>query len=89
MTARIAAEPHWFGGRRQIAYHYATFGFLIGELIRRVDGRGPRQFFDEEMGKKLGCDLHIGLSTKSDFDRLARFQWPTDPPPVVEGLVAR
>ncbi len=89
MTARIAAEPHWFEGRGQIAYHFATFGFLIGELIRRVDGRGPRRFFDEEVAQKLGCDLQIGLSDKSDLDRLARFQWPTEPPPAAEGLLAR
>ena len=58
--ARLAAEPHWFKGERQICYHFHTYGHLIGELIRRVDGRGPRQFFHEEITAKVGGEFFIG-----------------------------
>lgn len=73
ITARIAAEPHWFGGERQITYHPTTWGFLAGEIIRRVDGRGPAQFFKEEVADKMGADFQIGLSDRAD---LARYSAP-------------
>jgi CubicO group peptidase (beta-lactamase class C family) len=88
MAARIAAEPHWFGGRRQIAYHFSTYGQVLGEVLRRVDGRGPRQFFEEEIATPLGCDFHIGLTDKADLDRVAEVQWG-EPPPSPEGLALK
>ena len=39
ITARIAAEPHWFAGEPRIAYQMVTSGFILGEVMRRVDGR--------------------------------------------------
>ena len=77
IVARIAAEPHWFGGERKILYHSCTYGYLLGELIRRVDGRRPAQFFREEIAEKCGADFHIGLSNKRDIERIARV------PPIV------
>jgi CubicO group peptidase (beta-lactamase class C family) len=71
MAARIAAEPHWFGGQRKILYHSSTYGWLLGELIRRVDGRRPAQFFREEIGQPAVIDFHIGLSSKADVKRVA------------------
>jgi CubicO group peptidase (beta-lactamase class C family) len=63
-----------------------TYGFLLGEIIRRVDGRGPAQFFYEEIGDKAGIDLQIGLRSPAERDRLAEIGsleplvWPpTDP----------
>lgn len=43
------------------AYHAVTQGFLVGEVVRRVTGRGLRQFFAEEVAGPLGADFHIGL----------------------------
>ncbi len=76
-TARVAAQPHCFGGERHICYHAHTYGFLIGELIRRTDGRGPRQFLNEEVLAKVGADFLLGLSTSDVLRRLAR---PVMPP---------
>jgi CubicO group peptidase (beta-lactamase class C family) len=76
MTARIAAEPHWFGGERRICYHLHTYGFLLGELIRRVDGRRPAQFVREEIAQKAGADFLIGLTEMSDLQRMAIPQMP-------------
>ena len=71
-TGRIAAERHWFGGERRIcSYHALTYGFLIGELIRRVDGRKPRQFLSEEIFVEAGVDFQIGLSSPAEFSRMA------------------
>ena len=76
MTTRIAAEPHWFGGERRICYHLHTYGFLLGELIRRVDGRRPAQFVREEIAQKAGVDFQIGLTDMSDLQRMAIPQIP-------------
>ena len=42
-------------------YHALTFGWLVGELIRRVDGRSVGQYFKEEIAEPLNIDFHIGL----------------------------
>jgi CubicO group peptidase (beta-lactamase class C family) len=80
-TARIAAQPHWSGGQRRVIYHMFTYGFVLGELIRRVDGRLPSQFFREEIAEKVGADFQMGLTARSDLERLAdrRQQAPAEP----------
>jgi CubicO group peptidase (beta-lactamase class C family) len=85
ITAHIAAGPHWFDGRKVLIYHPVTFGFLLGELIRRVDGRKPAQFFREEIASKVGADFQIGLSSKSDVSRVAELRFPADPLPLPKG----
>lgn len=78
ITARLAAEPHWFAGRQQICYHAFTYGLVVGELIRRVDGRGPAQYFREEIADPAGADFQIGLTSKADLPRLAVVRAPED-----------
>ena len=57
LAARLAAQaPMWEPGTAH-GYHAMTFGFYVGELVRRVDGRTIGQFVREE----LGGDIHIGL----------------------------
>ncbi len=75
-TGRIAAERRWFGGERRICYHAFTYGFLVGELIRRVDGRRPRQFLSEEIFDKAGADFQIGLSSPAELSRTAMLALP-------------
>lgn len=47
------ARPTWRPGR-ELAYHAVSGGFLLGEIIRRVTGRDPRAFLDEEIRRPLG-----------------------------------
>ncbi|MCW5892741.1 MAG: beta-lactamase family protein [bacterium] len=47
------ARPTWRPGR-ELAYHAVSGGFLLGEIIRRVTGRDPRTFLDEELRRPLG-----------------------------------
>jgi CubicO group peptidase (beta-lactamase class C family) len=82
ITAHIAAERHWFGGERRLFYHPYTFGFILGEIIRRVDGRGPARFFREEIAEKANIDFQIGLSTAADRARTAQLTI-LDPLPLV------
>ena len=53
------------------AYHALTFGWLVGELIRRVDGRTVGVYFKEEIANPLGLDFAIGLDD-SDMARCAQ-----------------
>jgi CubicO group peptidase (beta-lactamase class C family) len=52
--------PEWEPGTRG-AYHSMTFGLLLGELVRRADGRPIRQFVAEEIAAPLGIDYWFGL----------------------------
>lgn len=52
------------------SYHALTFGWLVGELIRRVDGRSVGVYFREEIAQPLALDFHIGLA-KADLARCA------------------
>ena len=51
-------------------YHALTFGWLAGELIRRIDGRTVGTYFKEEIADPLNIDFHIGLA-ESEFVRCA------------------
>jgi len=71
--ANIAAQTHWFRGEDAVNYHAMTYGFLIGEIIRRVDGRGLERFFSEEIAGKAGIDILLAIRSSSDRERLAEF----------------
>ena len=49
-------------------YHALTYGWLVGELIRRVDGRSVGQYFREEIAEPFGLDFKIGLDD-ADIER--------------------
>ena len=70
MTERLAAEtPQWCPGTMH-GYHSFTFGWLNGEVIRRVTGQLPGEFFRDEIASPLGLDFWIGLPP-SEHDRVA------------------
>jgi len=71
ITERLAAQPHWFGGKKVICYHAVTYGYGLGELIRRVTGRGPARFFRDEIARPAGADFQMGLTSRADIRRLA------------------
>ncbi|MFI0966470.1 serine hydrolase domain-containing protein [Streptomyces sp. NPDC021080] len=76
VTAGLAAQaPEWDPGTAA-GYHALTFGFLMGEIVRRITGRGLGEFFAEEVTEPLDADFHIGLSPDHDH-RVA----PLIPPP--------
>ena len=43
------------------SYASLTFGHMIGEVIRRVDGRPIGQFLQEEVAQPLGADIYLGV----------------------------
>lgn len=63
ITARLAdTEPEWPIGSTH-GYHALTYGWLAGELVRRVDPqhRGIGRFVADEIAGPTGTELHIGL----------------------------
>jgi CubicO group peptidase (beta-lactamase class C family) len=66
MTAALAAETPWWPPGSANGYHAMTFGFLVGELIRRVTGVSPGTFFRDEVARPLAADFHIGLPASED-----------------------
>jgi CubicO group peptidase (beta-lactamase class C family) len=84
MTSALAAEaPFWEPGTRN-GYHALTFGFLVGELVRRVSGKSLGAFFRDEVATPLGLDFFIGLP-ESEEPRVAPNVFP-DPPAPGEAL---
>ena len=53
-------EPFWQPGTRT-GYHGFTFGWLVGEVVRRVSGKSLGTFFQDEVAAPLGIDFWIGL----------------------------
>jgi len=61
ICAKLAAmSPMWKPGE-QSGYHPVTFGYLAGEIFRRVDGRGLGTALREDIAAPPGLDLWIGL----------------------------
>lgn len=60
-------EPLWEPGTR-IHYHPLTYGWILGEVVRRVDGRPIEQFLQEEVCGSLGIsDLHFGAPPEAEY----------------------
>lgn len=53
-------EPFWEPGTRN-GYHGLTFGWLVGEVVRRVSGKSLGTFFQDKVAGPLGLDFWIGL----------------------------
>jgi CubicO group peptidase (beta-lactamase class C family) len=60
-AAETAAIPASWEPGSATGYHPVTFGFALGELIRRADGRAPRDFLREELFAPLGLDSTLGV----------------------------
>lgn len=61
VSAAAAARPHYPAGQR-VAYELLSFGYILGELVERVDGRPIARFIDEEFLTPLGLgDTHLGI----------------------------
>jgi CubicO group peptidase (beta-lactamase class C family) len=81
IVAQLARQaPRWEPGTA-VGYHMRTFGWLVGEIVRRVTGMTVGAFFRDEIGVPLGLDWWIGLP-ESEEPRVAPIIPPepvTDP----------
>ncbi|SDE57738.1 serine hydrolase domain-containing protein [Pseudonocardia oroxyli] len=83
-AARMAAQAPWWEPGTASGYHALNFGHLLGELIRRVDGRTLTAFVAEEIAGPLDADFTLGAPEK-DWGRIAEV---VPPPPLPFDLEA-
>ena len=58
-------RPLWPPGRAH-GYHARTFGFLLDELVRRIDSRSLGEYWREVFAEPLGLDIWIGLPAEKN-----------------------
>lgn len=58
---RLAAAPPWWEPGTAQGYHMVSFGFILGEVVRRVTGRTLGEYLRTEIAEPMGIDVHIGL----------------------------
>jgi CubicO group peptidase (beta-lactamase class C family) len=64
-----AAAPEWEPGTKH-GYHALSFGWLAGELVRRVSGRSVGTYFRDEVSGPLGLEAWIG-TPEEELGRVA------------------
>ncbi|HTK36182.1 MAG TPA: serine hydrolase domain-containing protein [Caulobacteraceae bacterium] len=69
-----AMAPMWPPGTAS-GYHAITFGYIAGEIFRRVDGRTMGRALREDLAGPFGLDLWIGLP-EAEHGRVAEMERP-------------
>lgn len=80
--ALAETEPWWPPGERH-AYHTNTYGFLVGELARRVTGDTPGAWLRDHLAGPLGADVGWGVAP-GDLARCAEVRWQGAVPGAVD-----
>jgi CubicO group peptidase (beta-lactamase class C family) len=75
VTAALAEQEPWWTPGAGHGYHVHTFGFLVGELVRRVAGEPIGSFLMREIAEPLGVELSFGLA---DHKRPRRAEYVFD-----------
>jgi CubicO group peptidase (beta-lactamase class C family) len=76
MTKALAREAPWWEPGTTHGYHVNTFGFLVGELVRRVSGVRIGTFLQSEICGPIGADFRIGIG-RADQARTAQYLFGT------------
>ncbi|MFI8007243.1 serine hydrolase domain-containing protein [Streptomyces sp. NPDC086010] len=74
-TARLAATAPWWEPGTRSGYHAISYGFLVGEVVRRVTGLLPGEFLRQEITGPLGIDFSVGYP-EEDAGRVAELVQP-------------
>jgi CubicO group peptidase (beta-lactamase class C family) len=83
MTAAIAETAPWWTPGERHGYHAITYGHLVGEVIRRVDGRTVGAFLRDDVTGPLRADFFIGVPEAAD----GRAAEVLPPPPAGEPTI--
>lgn len=75
MCAAIADSEPWWEPGTKTAYHAYTFGYIIGEIVRRGTGEPISRVMREDVAEPLGVadELFFGVP-ESELGRLARLE---------------
>ena len=81
-AALAELEPLWEPGTAH-GYHPSTWGYLAGEIVKRITGRTLGTILKEDFCGPAGVDFQIGLPPEDD-DRVAEIQRPREMPKLGE-----
>lgn len=85
VTRALAEQRPWWTPGGGHGYHVHTFGFLVGEIVRRVTGESIATFLQREVAQPLGAEIGFGLAPAK---RALRAEYVFDPTPLAEGRAA-
>lgn len=75
MCAVIADSKPWWEPGTKMAYHAYSFGYIVGEVIRRATGKSISQVLREEVAEPLGVADELFFAVpEADLGRLARLE---------------
>lgn len=66
MTEALAAQEPWWEPGVGHGYHVNTYGFLIGEVVRRITGKSLGTYLRDEIARPGGIDFFIGFGSELD-----------------------
>lgn len=80
MTDALAEQAPWWEPDTAHGYAPISYGWLIGELIRRLDNQEPGAAIIARTAQPLDLDFHIGLSqaNMARVTDVSRGKWPGD-----------
>lgn len=88
IRALEAQKPEWEPGTEHV-YHAVTFGYLVGEVVRRITGKSLGTFFAEEVAAPLGLHAWIGLPEEQEKNVAAvHYSKPFTMEEMIAGMVA-
>src|SRR5713226_2763761 len=75
MCAAIADEALWWEPGTRVGYHAYTFGYIVGEIVRRATGKPISQVLREDVSAPLWVadELYFGMP-ESEHHRLAHLE---------------
>ena len=83
MTDSLAAETPWWTPGEEHGYHVNTYGFLVGEVLRRATRKTVGQLISELIARPLNAEIYLGTPTLL-HSRIADYEWPSNPFPEEE-----
>ncbi|HEY2766807.1 MAG TPA: serine hydrolase domain-containing protein [Solirubrobacteraceae bacterium] len=90
VTSALAEQRPWWTPGAGHGYHVHTFGFLAGEIVRRVAQESVGSFLRREIAEPLGAEVGFGLARS---ERSRRAEYVFDAPPAERkaraGLLSR
>jgi CubicO group peptidase (beta-lactamase class C family) len=76
----------WFEPGTMSCYHSQTFGFLLGEIVRRLSGLPFDEFFRNEIAAPLSADFQFGVRGEHDQSRVAQLLYPMNEHPMPSAM---
>jgi CubicO group peptidase (beta-lactamase class C family) len=78
VTKELAREEPWWEPGTKHGYHAITFGWLVGEVVRRISGKSLGTYFRDEIAKPLVAEAYIGIGPEFDV-RVAETIYAPEP----------